>query len=85
MSETRDQEFNRLYNVPLAQLQGMRALTHGQTDKLVIETPRFRVWVSRMTLADYDGDGIAHMNERRSFEELVEGRWIPLDRYGRRI
>lgn len=85
MSETRDEEFNRLYNVPLATLQGMRAIAHGQSDKLVIETLRFRVWVSRMTLGDYGGDSLAHMNERRSFEERVDGRWVPLDRYGRRL
>ncbi len=84
-SETRDQEFNRIYNIPLATLQGMRALAQGQADNLVYESPRFRVWVSRMTQADYDGDSASYLAERRTFEEKIGGVWVRLDRYGNRV
>lgn len=82
--ETRDEEFNRLYNVPLATLQGMRAISQGQTDNLVIESPRFRVWVSRMTQDDYNGDTDAYVAERRTYEERIDGEWVALNRYGKR-
>ena len=77
MKSPRDLEFNSLYNISLAKLQSMRPIAEGQTDNLVIQTERFRVWVSRMSSVDYDGDATSCMNERRSFEEFVDGRWIP--------
>jgi hypothetical protein len=50
-------------------------LDSGHTDNLVYDDGRARVWVTRMTVADYDGDRRAWMAERLTVEHLVNGVW----------
>jgi hypothetical protein len=83
LSIPQDADFETLYQVTLAEWQTRPTIHAGQFDDLKFENAQFRVWVSRMTLADYDGDGAAHAADRLCVEQLVDGAWLRLDRYGR--
>jgi hypothetical protein len=50
-------------------------LDRGHTDNLVYDDGRHRVWVSRMTIDDYDGDRQAWLADRLTVEENINGRW----------
>jgi len=78
-----DADFRTLYQVSLAEWQGMPTLHSGQFDNLKFESATFRVWTSRLTLADYDGNLEAYAEERLTIEKMVNGLWCRLDRYGR--
>ena len=76
--------FGELRNqIPLSVWQAMPTLCSGQTDDLKYESPHFRVWVSRMTLKDYDGDSAVYLDERLTIEHSIDGVWVRLDKYGR--
>ncbi len=79
-----DATFNDLYQITFAEWRAMPTLHQGHTDNLKYESPRYRVWVSRMTLADYNGDRDAYMRDRFTIEEYESRQWFTLDRYGRR-
>lgn len=51
-------------------------LEQGHTDNLVFDDGQHRVWVSRMTLADYDGDRRAYMADRLTIERRGAGGWV---------
>jgi hypothetical protein len=78
-----DASFVELYQVVLAEWQDMPTLSAGQDSDLKYDSARYRVWVSRMHHNDYDGNSDAYLKERIQFEELIDGRWTLLDRYGR--
>jgi hypothetical protein len=48
----------------------------GHFDNLVYDDGNFRVWVSRQSLADYDGDRKAWMADRLTVEKKTAGRWV---------
>src|SRR5271154_3361743 len=52
------------------------ALDSGHTDNLVYDDGNLRVWVSRMTLADYGGDRAAGNREKLTIEQLRNGNWV---------
>jgi hypothetical protein len=54
-------------------------IEQGHTDNLVHDADGLRVWVSRMTLADYDGDLIALRRDRLTIERHEHGRWIRVE------
>ena len=60
----------------IAQWQKMPTLESGHTDSLKFDDGKHRVWVSRMTLADYGGDRAAFNRERMTVEENVGGVWV---------
>jgi len=64
-----------LRRVPRLEWEAAPTLSSGHTDNLKYESPRYRVWSSRMTLADYDGDRKAFNDERLVIEENKNGRW----------
>lgn len=64
---------NDLYDLP--------TLSVGQADDLKIDTGEFRVWLSRMTPADFAGSGVEF--QRVTYERLVDGRWVSCDGWGR--
>jgi hypothetical protein len=80
-----DATFLELYQVTLAEWQSMPTLASNNDSDLKYDTGRYRVWNSRMSIADYDGDAKSYADERIQFEELIGGRWILLDRYGNRV
>ena len=51
-------------------------LESGHFDNLKYNDGKHRVWVSRQSLADYDGDRKAWMAERLTVEKLVNGSWV---------
>jgi len=51
------------------------ALDSGHFDNLVYDDGTYRVWVSRQSLADYDGDRAAWKSEQMTIEQLLKGRW----------
>ena len=52
------------------------AIDSGHFDNLVYDDGHHRVWVSRMSLADYGGNRSAWLAERLTFEKRVNGRWV---------
>jgi hypothetical protein len=52
------------------------ALDSGHFDNLVFNDGAHRVWVSRMTVADYGGDRAAWLRERLTIEKLKNGSWV---------
>jgi hypothetical protein len=52
------------------------AIDSGHFDNLVYDDGKHRVWVSRMTAADYDGDRDAWMSERLTIEKKSGGSWV---------
>jgi hypothetical protein len=52
------------------------AIEHGHFDNLVFDDGQHRVWVSRATLADYDGDRRAYLADRLTIEHRVGGAWV---------
>lgn len=78
-----DADFDDLFQISLAQWQRAPVLRRGQYDNLVFENEKFRCWVSRQNLADYDNDVEAYSAERYTIEKLIDGRWKSLDRYGK--
>jgi len=58
-------------------------IEQGHTDNLKFQSSRLRVWVSRMSLADYDGDVKVWERERLTFEAYVSGKWRRIDREGK--
>lgn len=83
ISIPQDADFETLYQVTLAEWQSMPTIHAGHFDNLKFENPSFRVWLTRATLADYDGDAHAYADARLCIEQLVDGVWRRLDRYGR--
>jgi hypothetical protein len=77
-------DFKTLYQVTLAEWQALPTLHSGHFDNLKFENAEFRVWVTRLTRADFD-DAQAYSNERMCIEQLVNGVWRRLDRYGRLV
>lgn len=51
-------------------------LESGHFDNLKFDDGKHRVWVSRQSLADYDGDRKAWMADRLTVEKLVNGNWV---------
>jgi hypothetical protein len=80
-----DADWDDLSQISLAQWQRAPVLHSGQYDNLVFENDRFRVWVSRSHLTDYNGDAEAYSENRFTIEKLINGRWKNLDRYGMEI
>ncbi len=76
--------FTDLYQLQAHEWDAFPTLAQGQTHDLKYEGAGYRVWRSRMSPLDYDTDD-GHMRERIMFEQYVDGRWLPLDRYGRRM
>lgn len=79
-----DPSFGELYSIPIADWLGMPTLSTGHSEDLKYDGTRYCVWCGRTSLADWNGDGQGYTDSRLSFEELVNGRWITLDRYGKR-
>jgi hypothetical protein len=52
-----------------------RVIDSGHTDNLVFDDGHHRVWVSRMTLDDYDGDRRAYLADRITFERRTPAGW----------
>jgi hypothetical protein len=75
--------FNDLYQLLPHEWADFETLSSAQTHDLKFDDGKYRVWVSRMTLRDYDGNAEAYGNERLQFERYDHGTWIPLDRYGK--
>lgn len=75
--------FSSLEAIGYERWKAKPTLESGHTDNLKYDDGEYRVWVSRMTLADYDGDRAAWMNDRLVVEKLIAGRWTRLDRRGR--
>ena len=50
-------------------------IEQGHTDNLVHDDGSFRVWISRMVLADYDGDRARWDADRITVEHCKGGRW----------
>lgn len=48
----------------------------GHTDDLMYDDGRYRVWVSRMSLEDYDGDRRAFEANKWTIEKLANGKWV---------
>jgi len=48
----------------------------GQFDNLVYDDGKHRVWVSRQSLADYDGDRRAFMADRLTVEKRTKAGWV---------
>ena len=76
--------FGELYSIPIRDWMGLPTLATGQEADLKYDGPRYRVWVGRSSLADWCGDGQGYTDSRLQFEELINGRWVALDRYGKR-
>jgi hypothetical protein len=62
-------------------LYEMPTLHSGHFSNLKIDTPNFRVWLSRMSLADYEPDR-PPKGWPFEFEKLVEGNWVSCDAHG---
>lgn len=77
-----DPSWDELYQISMADWQAMPTLATGQADDLKYDGQKYRVWVGRSSLADWCGDAIGYTDSRISFEELINGRWVALDRYG---
>jgi hypothetical protein len=80
-----DATFSELYQLTIQELQALPTLSSGQDSDLKYESERYRVWCSRMSIHDYDGNNKAYSDERIQIEELIDGRWEMLDRYGKRV
>lgn len=78
-------DFHTLYQVTRAEWYALPTIRQGHFADLKFENQAFRVWWSRATLADYDGDAHAYAEEQLSFEQFIDGEWRPLDRYGRLV
>lgn len=77
-------QFNDLYQIARHEWHAFPTLATGQTHDLKYDDGAHRVWVSRMRPEDYETSG-DELAERLSFERNVGGRWVALDRYGRRL
>ena len=83
-----DASFHELYQVTGREWWEMPTISSGQDADLKYESERYRVWYSRMHPSDYFPEQVAdgtYSNERVQIEELVNGRWVLLDRYGKRV
>ena len=69
-----------LVRTPVAAYEAAPTLHSGHFDDLKFESPKYRVWVSRADLADYDGDRKLFDAERNVIETNVNGRWLRVDR-----
>ena len=65
----------QIKSIPYGVWEGMKTIESGHFDNLKYQSPTFRVWVSRATLADYDGDRAAYARDRFTVEKNVNGRW----------
>jgi hypothetical protein len=74
---------NNIYNIAFK--TGLPILAEDQTHNLVYDDGEYRVWLSRMTLADYDHNWDAYIKEKIMFEKRVDDKWILADRYGKRF
>jgi hypothetical protein len=80
-----DATFHELYQVTLAEWLALPTLSQTQDADLKYSSENYRVWCSRMHVDDYFPEQAqTYSDERLMFERLVDGRWIMLDRYGRR-
>jgi len=83
-----DATFADLQQVSPAQWYAMPTIESGHFDNLKYQGDTFRVWLSRMSRRDYDEgpEGTtAYTAERMTVEQLIGGRWVKLDRYGRPV
>lgn len=71
-----------LLAVPLAVWQGQPTIESGHFDDLKFQSKAFRVWTSRQSLADYDGDARMYTRERMTVESLIAGIWVRVNKYG---
>lgn len=62
---------------------GESPMVGGDISGRIVRRP-IRVWVSRQSLADYDGDRRAYNEDRFTVERLVNGQWEGYDYLGRR-
>lgn len=86
VSVPEDATFTELYQLTLEEWSAMPTLSTGQDSDLKYESSRYRVWCSRMHREDYlPEQSRTYSDERIQFEELVDGRWVMLDRYGKRV
>lgn len=76
--------FGELYSIPIADWMSMPTLCQGHSEDLKYDGDRYRVWVGRTSIYDWNGDSQGYTDSQLSFEELINGRWIALDRYGKR-
>lgn len=77
--------FDDIAALPLAWLQAAKTLAVGQASDLKLDTGRYRVWTSRMRPGDYPGCEAQWGRERKEVEQLIDGRWVLLDAYGRAV
>jgi hypothetical protein len=57
------------------ELRDLPTLAQGQCADLKIESPTWRVWLSRMTPADGETRPV-------QYEKLTDGRWLSVDAQG---
>lgn len=60
----------------LAELEAMPTISQGHTDDLKNDTGEFRIWLSRMTVAD----GMPYDNQV-TVEKLINGVWTTIEEY----
>lgn len=54
-----------------------KSIDHGHFDNLVYDDGKHRVWISRQSVADYDGDRKAWLAERMTIEHRSSnGNWV---------
>ena len=69
-----------LVRTPTSVYEAAPTIHQGHFDDLKFESPKYKVWVSRANLDDYDGDRQAYDAERNVIETNVNGRWLRVDR-----
>jgi hypothetical protein len=64
-----------LWNLGMIGVDALPILAQGQFDNLRFDNGKLRLWSTRSTVADYNGDVEAFTKERYVVEELRNGRW----------
>lgn len=64
------------YNYTVQYLASLPTLHEGHFDNLKIETPKQRVWLSRLTVED----GVPYNNEV-TVQQKIKGDWVTVKRY----
>jgi hypothetical protein len=77
--------FAQLSAISFDEWQQQPTIHEGQYDNQKFDSPRFRVWVTRCSVEDYDGDVAAYEAEKLVIEKLIDGRWTQLDKKGRPV
>lgn len=51
-------------------------IEQGHTHNLKFDNGKIRLWISRLTPEDFDGDVAAWRQQRMEFERNVKGKWV---------